>query len=65
MLGSTNKIGKYYVYSSTLISAFVVFLIFIILLLNSWEAISTIGLDLISLSWNPAKGEFGIISMLY
>ncbi len=65
MLGLTNKVGKFYVYTSTLISAFVVFLIFIILLINSWEAISTIGLDLISLSWNPAKGEFGIISMLY
>ncbi len=65
MLGLTNKIGKIYVYTSTLISAAVVFLIFTILLLNSWSAISNVGLDLINLSWNPSKGEFGIISMLF
>jgi phosphate transport system permease protein len=65
MLGLTNKVGKYYVYASTLITAFIVFSILLILLINSWEAISKIGMDLLSLSWNPAKGEFGIISMLY
>tara|TARA_R100000935_G_C2835805_1_gene168011 strand:- start:1540 stop:2412 length:873 start_codon:yes stop_codon:yes gene_type:complete len=65
MLRLTNKIGKFYVYTSTLISAVVVFLIFLILLINSWDALSAVGLDLIRLSWNPAKGEFGIISMLY
>lgn len=65
MLGLTNKVGKIYVYSSTLISAAVVFMIFLILLLNSWSAITNVGLDLINLTWNPAKGEFGIISMLF
>ena len=65
MLGSTNKIGKYYVYGSTLISAFIVFLIFTILLINSWDAISTIGLDLLSFKWNAATGEFGILPMLF
>lgn len=65
MLGSTNNIGKYYVYGSTLISAFIVFLIFSILLVNSWEAVTTIGSDLFNLNWNPATGEFGIWSMLF
>ncbi|RKS42828.1 phosphate ABC transporter membrane protein 1 (PhoT family) [Gillisia mitskevichiae] len=65
MLGSTNNIGKYYVYGSTLISAFIVFLIFSILLVNSWEAVTTIGLDLFNLNWNPATREFGIWSMLF
>ncbi|WP_034924655.1 phosphate ABC transporter permease subunit PstC [Gillisia sp. CAL575] len=65
MLGSTNKIGKYYVYGSTLISAFIVFLIFTILLINSWDAISIIGLDLLSFKWNAATGEFGILPMLF
>lgn len=65
MSRSTNAIGKYYVYGSTLISAFIVFLIFTILLINSWDAINIIGLDLFSLDWNPANGEFGLISMLY
>lgn len=65
MLGLTNKVGKIYVYSSTLISAAVVFMIFLILLVNSWSAITNVGLDLINLTWNPAKGEFGIITMLF
>lgn len=65
MLGSTNKIGKIYVYGSTIISALVVFFIFITLLINSWDAITTIGLDLFKLQWNPATGEFGIIPMLF
>ena len=65
MSKSINKIGKYYVYGSTLISAFIVFLIFTILLINSWDAITTIGLDLISFQWNPATSEFGIIPMIF
>ncbi len=65
MLGLTNKIGKYYVYGSTLISAFIVFLIFTILLINSWDALTTVGLDLLKFQWNPATGEFGIIPMIF
>lgn len=61
----SNIIGKAYVYASTLISAFIVFLIFTVLLLNSWDAISNIGFDLISFNWNPANGDFGIIPMLF
>lgn len=65
MLGLTNRIGKFYVYGSTLMSALIVFLIFITLLVNSWEAITTIGLDLFKFQWNPATGEFGIIPMIF
>ncbi len=61
----SNKIGRAYVYVSTLLSAFIVFLIFTILLLNSWDAITSIGFDLISFNWNPATGHFGIIPMLF
>jgi len=65
MFGSTKTIGKYYVYGSTLISALIVFLIFSVLLINSWDAITEIGLDLVTFQWNPATGNFGILPMIF
>lgn len=61
----TGKIGKSYVLISTIISAMVIVLVFIILVSNSWQAFSNVGWDLFSLRWNAPTGEFGILSMCF
>lgn len=65
MSALTSRIGKTYIVGSTIISAGIVFLIIIVLLLNSWSAITNIGWDLFTLKWNPSKQQFGILAMLY
>ncbi len=61
----TGKIGKSYVLTSIIISAIVIVLVFIILVGNSWQAVSNLGWNLFSLRWNAPTGEFGILSMCY
>jgi len=61
----TGKIGKSYIFTSTIISAIVIVLVFIILVGNSWQAITQIGWDLFSLRWNAPTGEFGVLSMCF
>ncbi len=61
----TGKIGKTYILTSTIISALVIVLVFIILATNSWNAVSNVGFDLFSLRWNAPTGEFGILSMCF
>jgi phosphate ABC transporter permease protein PstC len=65
MLRLTDKVGKSYVLISTIISALVILLIFLILLINSWDALITKGFDLFSYNWNASTAEFGILSMCY
>lgn len=65
MLKLTDKIGKSYVLISTIISALVILLIFLVLLINSWDAIITKGFSLFSYNWNASTEEFGILSMCY
>ena len=60
-----NKIGKGYIIASTAISATTALLIVIVLLLNSWDAISDIGWQLFSLKWHPPARQFGILPMLF
>lgn len=60
-----NKIGKGYVMASTYISIAMTLLIFFVLFWNSYPAFSKIGWDLFSLNWNPAKDQFGVLSMLF
>lgn len=50
---------------STLLSGIVVLLILTTLLINSWDAISTLGWSIFSTTWNPTENQFGISSMLY
>ncbi len=61
----TDKVGKNYVLFSTLISAGVIFMILLMLLIYSWEAITQNGWQLFTTVWNPPAGQFGIASMLY
>jgi len=61
----TTKVGESYIFISTLISALVIVLVFIILVNNSWQAISSVGWNLFSLKWNAPSGEFGILSMCF
>lgn len=65
MSALSNRIGKSFVISSIFVSAMFVLLIVIILFINSWNAISSIGLALFTLEWNPAANKFGILSMIY
>src|SRR5690606_33109483 len=43
----------------------VVLLIITVLLINSWSAISVVGWQLFTLTWNPANNQFGMLSMLF
>jgi len=61
----STKIGKGYIVISTLLSVLVIVLIFSVLLINSWDAISVKGWQLLSLKWNPSTNQFGIMSMLF
>jgi phosphate ABC transporter permease protein PstC len=61
----TRRTGKTLVFTSTLISTGIILLILTVLLINSWDAVSQLGWGLFSLRWDPAAGQFGILSMLY
>tara|TARA_A100000171_G_scaffold52535_1_gene71394 strand:+ start:14160 stop:15029 length:870 start_codon:yes stop_codon:yes gene_type:complete len=65
MLVFQNKIGKGYVLASTYLCIAVTLLIFLILFWNSYPALSTVGFDLFTMTWNPAKDQFGVLSMLF
>ncbi len=65
MFALNNNIGKSYVVFSTFISTMIIFLILILLLINSWDAISFSGIELFSIEWAPYKNKYGILSMLY
>jgi len=60
-----NKIGRVYVIACTLVSTGVIFLILTVLLINSFGAGYEVGWDLFTTTWNPPRGQFGIVSMLY
>lgn len=61
----TSKIGKGYVVGSTVISAVSILLIVLVLMINSWDAVSANGWELFSLKWNPSTNQFGILPMLF
>ncbi len=65
MSALNNKIGRGYILGSTLISGVLALLIIVVLFINSWDAISSIGSDLFSAKWNPSKNEYGILPMLF
>ena len=50
---------------STFISIAVTILIFAVLFWTSFPAFSEIGWDLFSMTWNPAKNQYGMLSMLF
>lgn len=61
----SGNIGKGYVVASTLISAALIIVILLFLVLNSGKALGHSGWQLLTRTWNPATGQFGIVSMLY
>ena len=65
MLVFQNKIGKGYLLASTYLCIAVTLLIFLVLFWNSYPALSTVGIDLFTTTWNPAKDQFGVLSMLF
>lgn len=50
---------------STMVSATIILLITTVLVINSAEAVRHLGWQLFTRQWNPPKGQFGILSMLY
>jgi phosphate transport system permease protein len=60
-----NNLGKYYIFISTAITLLIVLIIIGTLFIKSYDAISTFGLDIFTDVWNPDKGKFGILPMLY
>lgn len=65
MSASFDRIGKFYVLSSTMISAAMILVIMVFLAINSWEAIGKVGWQFFTLEWNPSKEKFGILPMIY
>lgn len=59
------KIGKGYVVTCAMMSAMLIVVILVFLAANSWQAFSQIGFGLFDWSWNPPKGQFGILPMVY
>lgn len=60
-----DRIGKSYVFVSTLLSTAILLMILLMLLVFSWEALSQQGWQLLTSAWNPPAGRYGILSMLY
>lgn len=65
MLALKSKIGRTYIFTSTLISLGIVFLILVSLFTESFEAITANGTEFFSTNWNPEDGKFGVLPMLY
>ncbi|MBT3603691.1 MAG: phosphate ABC transporter permease subunit PstC [Candidatus Latescibacteria bacterium] len=59
------KIGKGYVVTCAMISAMLIVVILCFLAANSWQAFSQVGLGLFGWTWNPPKGQFGMLPMIY
>ncbi|MFT5822618.1 MAG: phosphate transport system permease protein [Crocinitomix sp.] len=60
-----SKIGKNYIYGSALLSALIVLIIVIVLLVSSKEVLQLEWSNLFSTKWNAAKGQYGILPMIY
>ncbi|MFT5367390.1 MAG: phosphate transport system permease protein [Candidatus Latescibacterota bacterium] len=59
------KVGKAYVVMSAMLSAMIIVVILAFLVANSWQAFSQVGWGLLGDVWNPPKGQFGILPMVY
>lgn len=59
------KIGKAYVFACAMMSALVIVVILAFLMAYSEQAFWHVGWDLLGLVWNPPKGQFGILPMVY
>lgn len=62
---NSDRIGKGYVFSSTVLSTATLFLILLMIFIYSFEAFSQQGWQLFTSVWNPPAGKYGITSMLY
>lgn len=65
MFVSLNKTGKNAVLASTIISTAIILIVFVVIGLQGFSAVSGAGVSLFSTSWNPGVGEYGILSMIY
>lgn len=65
MSAFAGRIGRGYVTASAWLSAGLVFIILAALAVQSGDVIRRTGWGLLSRTWNPPAGEFGIIPMLY
>lgn len=64
-MGFSKKIGKTYVFASAVISLIMVLLILVVLIAQSWPAISKLGLSMFTSQWQPTTNKYGILPMLY
>ncbi len=65
MFASFSNTGKHAVLASTIISTGIILLVFTVTGLQGLSAIPEAGYSLLSKAWNPAEGEFGLLSMIY
>jgi len=65
MFVSVSKAGKNAVITSTIISMAIIVIVFAVIGLQGLQAIPEAGWSLLSRSWNPGQGEYGILSMIY
>ncbi len=59
------KIGETYIIGSTLLSTITIAIIGTVLLVNSFDAITSIGWELFSNVWSPSEDRYGIMAMFY
>ncbi|MCI5043917.1 MAG: phosphate ABC transporter permease subunit PstC [Aquisalinus sp.] len=59
------NLPRLYIAGSAAFAAVMVVLVFMVLMMSSWGAISSEGLGLFTHKWHPAGGEFGVLPMIF
>ncbi len=59
------NLPRLYIAGSAAFAAVMVILVFMVLMMSSWGAISSEGLALFTHKWHPAGGEFGVLPMIF
>lgn len=62
---SNSKLGLIYIFFSKLITTLVIFIIFSVLFINSYPALTQINHGFLATRWDPPQNLYGILPMLY
>lgn len=65
MSESAGRIGRGYIFVSAFLSTALVLIIYVVLVIESLDAVTTAGSGLFTTEWNPARMKFGMIPMIY
>ena len=62
---TNHKTGMAWLLFSKIMAALIIFAIFMVILINSYDALYTINTNFLTVKWNPSKNLYGILPMLY